>query len=123
MWAPGTESLPPKTWSGRGAKWVRLRRAHRYAHLREMRPQEWLLIEWPAGQPEPVKYFLSTAPHDATLEQMAFVTKMRWYMERDYHGLKQDFGLGHYGGQGWREFRHTRRAEHRRLRLPDGPAA
>ena len=64
-----------------------------------MRPQEWLLIEWPEGEAEPAKYFLTTAPEDATLAQMVFVTKMRWRIERDYQDLKQDFGLGHYEGR------------------------
>ncbi|MFT4439353.1 transposase, partial [Caballeronia sp. 15715] len=55
---------------------------------------------------EPVKYFLSTAPSDATLEQLVFVTKMRWRIERDYQELKQEFGLAHYEGRGWRGFHH-----------------
>ena len=71
-----------------------------------MRAEEWLLIEWPEGDAEPLKYFLSTAPDDATLEQIVFVTKMRWRIERDYQELKQEFGLGHYEGRGWRGFHH-----------------
>ena len=31
---------------------------------------------------------------------------MRWRIERDYQDLKQDFGLGHYEGRGWRGFHH-----------------
>lgn len=31
---------------------------------------------------KPTKYFLSTAPVEATLEQMVFVTKMHWRIER-----------------------------------------
>jgi SRSO17 transposase len=64
------------------------------------------LIEWPEGDAEPLKYFLSTAPETATLEQLVFVTKMRWRIERDYQDLKQEFGLGHYEGRGWRGFHH-----------------
>jgi SRSO17 transposase len=37
---------------------------------------------------------------------MVFVAKMRWRIERDYQDLKQDFGLGHYEGRGWRGFHH-----------------
>jgi SRSO17 transposase len=85
---------------------LRVRPAHRDYLGTEMRPQEWLLIEWPEGEDEPAKYFLTTAPQDATLEQMVFVTKMRWRIERDYQDLKQDFGLGHYEGRGWRGFHH-----------------
>ena len=71
-----------------------------------MRALEWLLIEWPEGDKEPAKYFLSTAPEYATLEQLVFVTKMRWRIERDYQDLKQDFGLVHFEGRGWRGFHH-----------------
>ena len=85
---------------------LRVRPAHRDYLKTEMRPEEWLLIEWPEGEAEPAKYFLSTAPQDATLEQIVFVTKMRWRIERDYQDLKQDFGLGHYEGRGWRGFHH-----------------
>ncbi len=30
----------------------------------------------------------------------------RWRIERDCQDLKQDFGLGHYEGRGWRGFHH-----------------
>ena len=85
---------------------VRVRPAHRDYLSTAMRPEEWLLIEWPEGEAEPMKYFLSTGPSDATLEQLVFVTKMRWRIERDYQELKQEFGLAHYEGRGWRGFHH-----------------
>jgi SRSO17 transposase len=85
---------------------LRVRPAHRDYLQTGMRPEEWLLIKWPEGEAEPAKYFFTTAPEDATLEQMVFVTKMRWRIERDYQDLKQDFGLGHYEGRGWRGFHH-----------------
>ena len=31
---------------------------------------------------------------------------MRWRIERDYHELKQEVGLGHFEGRGWRGFHH-----------------
>ena len=111
-------SLAPELWqhvswregsndmlSGRFAA-LRVRPAHRDYLQTEMRAEEWLLIEWPEGDKEPAKYFLSTAPEYATLEQLVFVTKMRWRIERDYQDLKQDFGLGHFEGRGWRGFHH-----------------
>jgi SRSO17 transposase len=85
---------------------LRVRPAHRDYWRSEQREEEWLLIEWPEGDAEPLKYCLSTAPSDATLEQLVFVTKMRWRIERDYQELKQEFGLGHYEGRGWQGFHH-----------------
>ncbi len=52
---------------------VRVRPAHRDYLGTQMRPEEWLLIEWPEGEAEPTKYFLSTAPGEATLERFGNV--------------------------------------------------
>lgn len=32
--------------------------------------------------------------------------KRRWRIERDYLELKQEIGLGHFEGRGWRGFHH-----------------
>ncbi len=71
-----------------------------------LRDEEWLLIEWPEGDAEPLKYWLSTLPPDAMLERMVHVAKMRGRIERGYQDLKQEFGLGHCEGRGWRGFHH-----------------
>lgn len=34
------------------------------------------------------------------------MAKHRWIIERDYEELKQELGLGHYEGRGWRGFHH-----------------
>ena len=34
------------------------------------------------------------------------LAKHRWIIERDYQELKQELGLGHYEGRGWRGFHH-----------------
>ena len=34
------------------------------------------------------------------------MTKLRWRIERDYQELKQEVGLTHYEGRGWRGFHH-----------------
>jgi SRSO17 transposase len=68
--------------------------------------EEWLLIEWPKDEDEPTKYWLSTLPAEISFRQLVDVAKMRWRIERDYQELKQEVGLGHYEGRGWRGFHH-----------------
>jgi SRSO17 transposase len=67
---------------------------------------EWLLIEWPEGEAEPTKYWLSTLPENVSFTQLVDLAKLRWRIERDYQELKQEVGLGHYEGRGWRGFHH-----------------
>ena len=69
-------------------------------------PEEWLLIEWPKGEAEPTRFWLSTLPADISPTELVRLTKMRWRIERDYLDLKQECGLGHYEGRGWRGFHH-----------------
>jgi len=76
------------------------------AHADRPRAEEWLLIEWPEGEAEPVHYFLSTLPAGASFETLVDTVKMRWRIERDYLELKQELGLGHYEGRNWRGFHH-----------------
>jgi SRSO17 transposase len=84
-----------------------VRAAHRDEEgLGAPRAQQWLLIEWPKDQAEPTKYWLATLPADTTLVDLVKTAKMRWRIERDYQELKQEFGLSHYEGRGWRGFHH-----------------
>jgi len=81
---------------------VRVRAAHR----NERHGEEWLLIEWPKGDKEPTKYWLSTLPENIAFERLVYLAKLRWRIERDYQELKQELGLGHFEGRGWRGFHH-----------------
>ncbi len=85
---------------------VRVRTAYKDYWRSTLRPEEWLLIEWPEGDAEPLKYFLSTLSADMPLDRLVYVTKMRWRIERDYRELKQEFGLGQYEGRNWRGLHH-----------------
>lgn len=85
---------------------LRVRPAHRDYHLHEPRPEEWLLVEWPPEEKEPTKYWLATLPEDIAFERLVDLAKLRWRIERDYQELKQELGLGHYEGRGWRGFHH-----------------
>jgi SRSO17 transposase len=85
---------------------VRVCPAHRDDNLTEPRPEEWLLIEWPEGEAEPTKYWLSTLPQTIDFVSLIDTAKLRWRIERDYLDLKQEIGIGHYEGRGWRGFHH-----------------
>jgi SRSO17 transposase len=85
---------------------VRVRAAHRDYKRTEPHPEEWLLIEWPKRESEPIKYWLSTLPPETKLKDLVKMAKHRWIIERDYEELKQELGLGHYEGRGWRGFHH-----------------
>lgn len=85
---------------------VRVRPAHRDYWRTKPHPEEWLLIEWPPGESEPTKYWLSTLPADLPLTDLVHLAKHRWIIERDYEELKQELGLGHFEGRGWRGFHH-----------------
>jgi SRSO17 transposase len=89
----------------RFARW-RVRPAHDDDKRSEPAVEEWLLVEWPDGESEPDHYWLVTLAADVSLERMVDQTKMRWRIERDYLELKQEVGLGHYEGRGWRGFHH-----------------
>lgn len=101
------------TWREGTADWltsrfarVRVRAAHRDDQRAESRAEEWLLIEWPEGESEPTKYWFSTVAENIPFERMVELAKLRWRIERDYQELKQELGLGHYEGRGWRGFHH-----------------
>jgi SRSO17 transposase len=112
-------SLPESAWrtvtwraGSRGtlrSRFARLRVVpahHERGATDEPRPEEWLLMEWPVGEPEPTKYWLSTLPKSWSMRALVDRAKLRWRVERDYQELKQELGLGHYEGRGWRGFHH-----------------
>jgi SRSO17 transposase len=100
-WREGTKG----TMSSRFAA-LRVRPAHRDYLRKEPRPLEWLLIEWPPSEPKPTKYWLSSVPEDIDLSELISLAKIRWRIERDFQELKDELGLDHYEGRGWRGFHH-----------------
>jgi SRSO17 transposase len=85
---------------------VRVRPAHRDYWQASPQAEEWLLMEWPRATEEPAKYWISTLPSNSKLKELVKTAKQRWIIERDYEELKQELGLGHYEGRGWRGFHH-----------------
>jgi SRSO17 transposase len=69
-------------------------------------PERWLLVEWPEGKDEPVKYWLSNLPAETPLVTLVRLAKLRWRVEHDYRELKQCLGLDHYEGRTYRGLHH-----------------
>ena len=63
---------------------VRVRAAHRDYEKAQPHQEEWLLIEWPRGEAEPTKYWVSTLPLNTKLKALIKMAKHRWIIERDY---------------------------------------
>jgi SRSO17 transposase len=69
-------------------------------------PARWLLVEWPKGAAEPVKYWLSNLPADTSLVRLVALAKIRWRIEHDYRELKDALGLDHFEGRSYRGWNH-----------------
>ncbi|MFC6023890.1 IS701 family transposase, partial [Plantactinospora solaniradicis] len=51
-------------------------------------PETWLIAEWPTGQTEPTKYWLSNLPANTPKRTLVRWAKLRWRIEHDYRELK-----------------------------------
>ncbi|MEU0837819.1 IS701 family transposase [Streptomyces sp. NPDC005969] len=69
-------------------------------------PECWLLAEWPAGEAEPVQFWLSDLPSGMPLTTLVRLAKLRWRIEHDYREMKQALGLAHFEGRTWNGWHH-----------------
>ena len=107
--------LPPSAWrnvtwreGSRGFQRSRFARlpvwaAHGWrSGTRTERVAEWLLIEWPAGEKQPVKYWLAQLDSAVPgLRRLVRIAHARWRIELDYRELKEELGLDHFEGRHW----------------------
>lgn len=74
------------------------------------RVEETVLIEWPADEPAPTRYWLARLPKKkVALAKLAATAKARWRVERveqDCRELKDELGLDHFEGRSWQGFHH-----------------
>ncbi len=64
----------------------------------------WLIAQWPEGEDEPVKYWITNLPTDIPACDLVRLAKLRWRIEHDYRELKTALGLDHFEGRsfaGW----------------------
>jgi hypothetical protein len=66
----------------------------------------WIVL-FPCGCIAPArKYWESNPAENISLRDLVALAKQRWTIERDCQELKQELGLGHFEGRGWRGFHH-----------------
>jgi SRSO17 transposase len=109
------EQLPASTWrtvawreGSRGTQrsrfaMVRVWAAHGWREqAHPQRVAEWLLVEWPKEEKEPIKYWLAQlGAQPLGLRRLVRVARARWRVEQDYRELKEELGLDHYEGRQW----------------------
>jgi SRSO17 transposase len=70
-------------------------------------PSVELLIEWPEGDKEPWKYWLSSLPpHRTSFRGLVRKAKGRFRIEQDYEEMKGELGLDHFEGRSWQGWHH-----------------
>jgi hypothetical protein len=53
-------------------------------------PARWLIAEWPPGEPEPTRYWLSNLPENTSYRRLVRMAKLRWRIEHDYRESRPD---------------------------------
>ena len=100
-WREGTKGwLESRFYAGR------VQPSHGFNEGQPPHREVWLLVEWPRGEKEPAKYFLSDLPQHYALRRLVRIAKSRWKIEQDYQQLKEELGLDHYEGRSWTGWHH-----------------
>jgi SRSO17 transposase len=100
-WREGSQGpLTSRFWA------QRVQAAHGWNHGQAPGKEVWLLVEWPAEEPEPIKYYLCDLPKTMSLRQLVGTARGRWRVEQDYQQLKEELGLDHFEGRSWTGWHH-----------------
>jgi SRSO17 transposase len=100
-WRDGTR--PHKKLSSRFV-FRRVKPAHGSGSEPMLREPVWLVIEWPEGETQPSKFFLTSLRQRMTRKEAVRIIMERWKTERVYEDLKGELGFDHYEGRsfvGW----------------------
>lgn len=76
-----------------------------HAERGQLGPEEWLLIQEAEGG-DGRRYWLISLGAETTLNALVGHAKARARVEQDYRELKQEIGLDHFEGRGWRGLMH-----------------
>jgi len=69
-------------------------------------PHCWLVADWPAGQADPYHVYIAWLKQPPAKGRMLRLSRGRWPIEQYFQRGKDDLGLDHYEGRGWRGFHH-----------------
>ena len=85
--------------------WVRVWPAAGWHRGVRARPSPlWLLVE--ARDDGEVQYAFSNLPGSTTRVRAVRLWKQRWRVEQGHQQMKEELGLDHFEGRGWRGFHH-----------------
>jgi SRSO17 transposase len=73
---------------------------------KDLQPEQWLLIHWPADKAAPTKAWLSNLPEETDIVTLISLARLRWRIERDHEESKGILGFDHYEGRTWPGLHH-----------------
>jgi SRSO17 transposase len=74
---------------------------------RESQARHWhLVVTRELGSPETIKYTLSNAPAETSLEQLLRIQRQRFWIERSFENGKSEAGMADYQVRGWLAWHH-----------------
>jgi SRSO17 transposase len=66
----------------------------------------WLVVRREVNSPNKIKYSLSNAPDDVSLQRLVYMQAQRYWVERSFQDGKTQCGLGEYQVRGWYAWHH-----------------
>jgi SRSO17 transposase len=69
-------------------------------------PACWLVADWPQGQADPCHVYVAWLKQPPAKGRILRLSRGRWPIEQYFQRGKDDLGLDHYEGRGWRGFHH-----------------
>lgn len=69
-------------------------------------PACWFVVDWPEGQKDPYHVYVAWLKQPPAKGRVLRLSRGRWPIEQYFQRGKDDLGLDHYEGRGWRGFHH-----------------
>jgi SRSO17 transposase len=69
-------------------------------------PACWFVADWPEGQADPYHLYIAWLKQPPVKGRVLRLSRGRWPIEQYFQRGKDDLGLDHYEGRGWRGFHH-----------------